>query len=156
MVREKHLVSWKGKETAPTNDDSFDSPSDEHASDDDFVLAHQQKRTQPQVPPARAQGHGHGRGTEGNPILQKKVIGESRKNTSTREEGDRYDDNLDLSRYVNSVVPIHHPIRTRRDPRMVDYKKKSNDIQPLRYQDPRTLPRSFFSDDRFWLAHQAD
>ena len=103
---------------------------------------------------ARAQGRGHG--NEGNPILQKKVIGASRKNASTREEGDRYDDNLDLSRYVNSVVPIHHPIRTRRDPRKVDYKKKSNDIQPLRYQDPRTLPRLFFSDNCFWLAHQAD
>ena len=154
MVREKHVVTRKGKETTQSYDDSSDSPSEERESDAEFVVSHRPKRTQPQVPPARAQGRG--RNNEGNPILQRKVIGARSKNASTSEEGDRYDDNIDVSRYVTMVVPPHPPHRTRSDPRLVDYKKKSNDIRPLRFQDSRTLPRSFFSDDRFWLAHQAD
>jgi hypothetical protein len=34
--------------------------------------------------------------------------------------------------------------------------KARTDMRPLRFQDPRVLQRSFFSGDRFWLAHQAD
>jgi hypothetical protein len=36
--------------------------------------------------------------------------------------------------------------------------KAETDMRSLRFcpEDPRRLQRSFFSDDRFWLAHQAD
>jgi hypothetical protein len=72
--------------------------------------------------------------------------------------GDRYDDNIDLSIYEQMAVPVHHPERTRRDPPMVNFMKVGTDMRSLRFwpEDPRRLQRSFFSDDRFWLAHQAD
>jgi hypothetical protein len=72
--------------------------------------------------------------------------------------GDRYDGNIDLSIYEQMVVPVHRPERTRCDPPMVNFMKAGTDMRSLRFwpEDPRRLQRSFFSDDRFWLAHQAD
>jgi hypothetical protein len=46
--------------------------------------------------------------------------------------------------------------RTRRDPPLVNYMKGGTDMRPHHFQDPRELQRSFFIDDQFWLAHQAD
>jgi hypothetical protein len=78
--------------------------------------------------------------------------------STTDEVGDRYDDNMDLSLYVQMTVPVHPPKRTRRDPPLVNFMKEGTNMRTLHFwpEDPRRLQRSFFSDDRFWLAHQAD
>jgi hypothetical protein len=41
---------------------------------------------------------------------------------------------------------------------MVNFMKAGTDMRSLRFwpEDLRRLQRAFFSDDRFWLAHQAD
>jgi hypothetical protein len=56
------------------------------------------------------------------------------------------------------AVPVHRPERTQRDPPMVSFMKAGTDMRSLRFwlEDPRRLQMSFFGDDRFWLAHQAD
>jgi hypothetical protein len=56
------------------------------------------------------------------------------------------------------AVPVHRPERTQRDPPLVNFMKAGTYMRSLRFwpEDPRRLQRSFFSDDRFWLTHQAD
>jgi hypothetical protein len=63
-----------------------------------------------------------------------------------------------LSIYVQMVVSVHPLEHTRRDPPLVNFMMVGTDMRSLRFwpEDPRRLQRSFFCDDRFWLAHQAD
>jgi hypothetical protein len=147
MGQEK--VSARGKEIR----------SESSEEEEEYGIHVHEKRSRPQAPPSRAQGHG--RGHDGNPILKKRTttVGARTKRASTAAEvGDRYDDNMDLSLYVQMVVPVHPPECTRHDPPLVNFMKAGTDMSSLRFwpEDPRRLQRSFFSDDRFWLAHQAD
>jgi hypothetical protein len=65
---------------------------------------------------------------------------------------------MNLSLYVQMVVPVHPLERTRRGPPLVNFMKSRTDMRSLRFcpEDLRRLQRSFFNDDRFWLAHQED
>jgi hypothetical protein len=94
-------------------------------------------------------------------VLRKRTTGDPKigvrtKGVSTGDEGVRYDEGIDLSFYEKMVLHVHPQERTRKNPKLVDYSQHSNDIKPLRFQDPRALPRSFFCDDRIWRAHQTD
>jgi hypothetical protein len=149
----------EGKGKAIQDNQSSSSEEQDRASDDEYRINVHSKRTMPQDPLARAQSRG--RGESGNPMLQKRTtsgpkIGARTKKARTGDEGDRYDDDIDLSIYEKTLVPIHPSARTRKDPKLVDYSKHANDIKPFRFRDPWVLPRNFFCDDRFWRAHQVD
>jgi hypothetical protein len=112
------------------------------------------KRTEPQAVPTRAGGHG--RTTQQGFSSAPGRCGPMIKNAGTGDEGDRYDHNIDLSSLEREVIKPSRPTRARNDSRLVDFGKGENSIKPLRFEDPRSLPRSFHGDPRFWLAHQAD
>jgi hypothetical protein len=151
--REK--VSAHGKEIHSESSEG----EEERSSGEEYGIHVHDKRSKPQAPPSRSQGRGHGH--DGNPILKKRTttVGARIKRASTANEvGDRYDEDMDLSLYVQMVVPIHPPECTRRHPPLVNLMKVGTDMRSLRFwpEEPMRLQRSFFSDDRFWLAHQAD
>jgi hypothetical protein len=149
MGREKG--SFHGKEIRSESSEE----EEERSSREEYGIHVHANMTKPQAPPARAQGRG--RGQEGNPILQKRTttIGARTKRASTGDVGDRYEADMDLTPYVQMVIPVHPLERTRCDPPLVNYMKVGTDIRPHCYHDPRELQRSFFGDDRFWLAHQS-
>jgi hypothetical protein len=106
MGREK--VSARGKEIR--SESSEEEEEERRSSGEEYGIHVHEKRSRPQDPPSRAQGRG--RGHDGNPILKKRttIIGARTKRPSTADEvGDRYDDNMDLSLYVQMVVPVHPP-----------------------------------------------
>jgi hypothetical protein len=152
MGREKG--SSHGKEIR--SESSEEEEEEERSSGEEYGIHVHAKRTKPQAPPAHAQGRGHGQ--EGNPILQERnnTIGARTKRASTDDVGDRYDADMYLSLYVQMAIPVHPLERIRRDPPLVNYMKSRTNIRPLHFEDPRVLQWSFFSDDRFWLAHQAN
>jgi hypothetical protein len=152
MGREKG--DTRGKEIR--SDGSSSEEEESHASDEEYHIHVHAKRSKPQAPPARSQGCGCGQ--EGNLVLKKRTtsIGATTKRVSTSDVGDGYDADIDQSPYVQMAIPVHSPERTRHDPPLVNYMKSGTNVRPLCFQDPRVLQRSFFSDDRFWLAHQAD
>jgi hypothetical protein len=157
MGREK--VSARGKEIRSESSEEEVEEFEARSSGEEFGVHVHEKRSKPQAPPSCAQGRG--RDHDGNPILKRRTttIGARTKRASTTAEVEnRYDDNIDLSIYEQLVVPVHRPERTRRDPTMVNFLKAGIDMRSLRFwpEDPRRLQRSFFRDDRFWLAHQAD
>jgi hypothetical protein len=155
MGREK--VSAHGKEIR--SESSEEEEEERRSSGEEYGIHVHEKRSKPQAPPSRAQGRG--RDHDGNPILKKRTttVGARTKRASTAHEvGDHYDDNIDLFIYEQMVIPVHPPERTRCDPPLVNFMKAGTDMRSLRFwpEDPRRLQRSFFSDDRFWLAHQVD
>jgi hypothetical protein len=152
-------VSARGKEIRSESSEEEVEEFEARSSGEEFGIHVHEKRSKPQAPPSRAQGRG--RGHDGNPILKRRTttVGARTKRASTAAEvEDCYDDNIDLSIYDQMVVPVHRPERTWCDPPMVNFMKAGTDMRSLRFwpEDPRRLQRSFFSDDRFWLAHQAD
>jgi hypothetical protein len=152
-------VRAHGKEIRSNSSEEEIEEFDERSSGEEFGIHVREKRSKPQAPPSCAQGRG--RGHDGNPILKRRTttIGARTKRACTTSEvGDCYDDNIDLSIYEQMVVPIHRPECTRCDPPLVNFIKAGTDMRLLCFwpEDPRRLQRSFFSDDRFWLAHQAD
>jgi hypothetical protein len=86
----------------------------------------------PQDPPAHALGRG--RGDSGNPVLKKRTtngpkIGARTKKARTRDEGGRYEDDIDLSIYEKTLVRVHPLARIRKDPKLVNYSKHADDIK---------------------------
>jgi hypothetical protein len=140
MGQEK--VSTRGKEIRSESSEDEIEEFEERSSSEEFGIHVHEKRSKPQAPPSRAQGHR--RGHDGNPILKRRTttVGARTKRASTAAEvGDRYDDNIDLSIYEQMVVPVHRPERTRCDPPLVNFMKVGTDMRSLRFwpEDPRRL-----------------
>jgi hypothetical protein len=155
MGQEK--VSARGKEIR--SELSEEEEEERRSSGEEYGIHVHEKRSRPQAPPSRAQGRS--RGHDGNPILKKRtttVDARTKRASTAHEVEDHYDDNIDLSIYEQMAVPVHPPERTRCDFPLVNFMKAGTDMRSLRFwpEDPRRLQRSFFSDDRFWLGHQAD
>jgi hypothetical protein len=96
-------VSARGKEIRLESSEE----EEKRSSGEEYGIYVHDKRSKPQAPPSRAQGRG--RGHDGNPIFKKRTttVGARTKRASTANEvGDRYDEDMDLSLYVQMAVPF--------------------------------------------------